>query len=257
MPCILQDYRQDKCAGCDGLCQHRIIVEGLTGSGGLVESAGIPKKYAGTTVQSTEVRKDKPELYSFVDKYVESLKEYVQGKREENDIPKSLYLYSNAAGTGKTTTAIAILNAYISIRYLTSLTKGNQPEHKTAYFLDVNELQTLYNEFNRPRVPEHIAEVASEEYYRRMRKAQESELVVMDDIGVRSPTEGFVGDLHTIINYRMKEDGITIYTSNIPMSDMRTMFTERFYDRVRDNTIELTFTGESFRGVKRGKGGDS
>lgn len=250
MPCILQDFRADRCSTCSGLCQHRIVVEGMTGSGGLVESTNIPAKYAGTTLMTSEVRKDKKDLYAFIDKYAESLKSYLRGESEE--VPKSLYFYSNSPGTGKTTTAIALLNAYISLGYLINVSKGEQPDHKSAYFLDVNEMQTLYNEFNRPRVPEHIAVVASEEYYKRMRKAQESDLVVMDDIGVRSPTEGFVGDLHTIINYRMKEDGITIYTSNIPMNDMRTMFTERFYDRVRANTIEVKFSGDSYRGIKRG-----
>lgn len=247
MTCILQDYRSDRCKGCDGLCQHKLIVQGLTGDSGLAEEAGIPSRYKGVTVLTSDVRKDKPKLYGFVERYVDTLKAYIKG----GDKPRSLYLFSKTPGTGKTTTAVAILNAYISLNYLLKLKEGDQPEGDEAYFLDVNELQTLYNKFNRPRVPEHIAEEASNEYYRRLEKAQEATFAVLDDIGVRSSTDGFTGDLHTVINHRMANEMVTVYTSNLEMQEMAMIFSERFYDRIREGTVPVPFSGNSFRGIKQ------
>lgn len=247
MTCILQDYRSDRCEGCDGLCQHKLVVQGLTGESGLVEEAGIPSRFKGVTVKTSEVRQDKPNLYEFVERYMDTVKEYLKGGNK----PRSLYLYSKSPGTGKTTTAVAILNAYISLNYLLKIRNGEQPEGDEAYFLDVNELQTLYNKFNRPRVPEHIAEEASNEYYKRLEKAQEAPFAVLDDIGVRSSTDGFTGDLHTVINHRMANDMITIYTSNLEMEEMAMIFSERFYDRIREGTVTVPFSGGSFRGIKQ------
>jgi DNA replication protein DnaC len=120
-----------------------------------------------------------------------------------------------------------------------------------VFFLEVAEFQNLYNAFNRNKVPEEIAEPAAEKYYRWMRYAQETSLVVLDDIGTRSSTEGFRGDLHSIVNARVTNQLPTIYTSNILISDLETVFGEkRLADRVRDMTVILEFTGSSKRGKR-------
>lgn len=245
MVCILQDYRSDRCAGCSGMCQHRIVVEGLTGKGGLVEKASIPINYRGVTLDTSKVRADKPELYGFIDKYLEQVKRFIGG----GSLPRSLYFYSSQPGTGKTTTAVALLNGIISLYYLYNAREGIHSNGEEAFFLDVNELQTLYNTFNRPRVPDHIAEPASFEYYTRLEKAKRATIAVFDDIGVRSSTEGFMGDLHTVINHRVVNSMPTIYTSNLEMEEMVDVFTPRLYDRIRDNAIPVFFEGKSHRGL--------
>jgi len=40
----------------------------------------------------------------------------------------------------------------------------------------------------------------------------------------------------------------TVYTSNLPMSDMANVFDARLYDRIRDQCAEIHFAGESRRG---------
>src|SRR5699024_6111487 len=161
---------------------------------------------------------------------------------------KSLYLWSESPGTGKTTTAAALISEWIAADYLSALKKGEQPRQHSAYFLDVNLLQTMYNEFNRPRVPNHIAEPAAAKYYRAISKAKEAPFSVLDDIGVRDASEGFRGDLHSIINSRVSNSVPTVYTSNLSITEMADVFDNRLYDRIRDQCASIYFSGSSKRG---------
>lgn len=166
---------------------------------------------------------------------------------------KSLYLWSESPGTGKTYTASALLNHFLVSHYVGSLKRGETPLQRPAYFFDVTDFMTDYNTFNRPRVPDDIAEPASRRYYTSMEHAKNTLFVVMDDIGVRSNvSDAFRGDLHSIINHRTVEGLPTIYTSNISMDDLPDIFKERrLYDRMRDQCLEIEFNGLSHRG-KRG-----
>ncbi|WP_449600347.1 hypothetical protein [Paenibacillus sp. Marseille-Q9583] len=100
-------------------------------------------------------------------------------------------------------------------------------------------------------MPDDIAEPASREYYRRLQAAKLTPFVVIDDIGVRDATEGFRGDLHSVINYRVTNAMPTVYTSNVLMDDLATVFDKRLADRIRDMCIEIRFIGESKRGLRK------
>lgn len=161
---------------------------------------------------------------------------------------KSVYLWGDNPGTGKTSTACALINAYIAANYIGSLKRGIQPLQNPAYFLDVNAFQELYTGFTRPNIPQDVAERNSRPYYTQMAKAKLSPFVVLDDIGVRDATDGFRGDLHTIINYRCANGLPTVYTSNLPIKEMAQVFDDRLYDRIRDQCGVIHFKGESHRG---------
>jgi DNA replication protein DnaC len=163
---------------------------------------------------------------------------------------KSLYLYSATPGTGKTTTAAALINEWLAVHYIGSLRRGIAPTERPAYFLDINAWQTDYNAFNRPRVPEEIAAPAAARYYAAQRIALSVPFLVADDIGVRDATESFRADLHTVINARVAAELPTVYTSNIKLAELNTLFDRRLADRVRDMCVELTFVGESKRGMR-------
>lgn len=117
-----------------------------------------------------------------------------------------------------------------------------------AYFLDVNAWQELYTGFTRPKIPEATAEKNSRIYYRQMELAKRAPFTVFDDLGVREATDGFRQDLHSVINYRVTSGLPSVYTSNLPLAEMATVFDSRLYDRIRDNCGEIHFIGESFRG---------
>ena len=232
---------------CNAHCPHYIALMGPNGTGGRVATAGVPKDYRLVTASNSPARAEQAAVYRAVDEYIKTFERQFE---PDGQRIKSLYLFSESPGTGKTTTASALLNEWLIAHYVGSLRLGLQPLQQPAYFLDCNEWQTLYNEFNRSNVPRDIAEPASREYYKREQQARKAPFAVLDDIGVRQATEGFRGDLHALINYRCVNGLPTIYTSNLPIEDMAQVFDERLYDRMRDMCLSLSFSGTSRRGKR-------
>ncbi len=237
--CILDDKRKGGCAICPTHCAHRIAMGGLNGEGGRIGSAGLPKEYRNLTLANSPARASQPKIYESLERYAATF---------GGDDVKSVYLWSESPGTGKTTTASALLNEYIARTYIEALRKGEQPAQVLAYFLDVNAWQRLYTGFTRGGIPKEVAEKNSAIYYRQMTAVERAPFAVMDDIGVRSDTEGFRGDLHAVINYRVTNGLPTAYTSNLPIAEMAKVFDARLYDRIRDQCGVIHFAGTSKRG---------
>ncbi|MGC4375748.1 DNA replication protein [Fictibacillus sp. Mic-4] len=245
---------------CTRLCPHYNAVMGSTGRGGRAGNANLPADYALLTLKTSPVRTNQTKVYERLSKYVSTFTRQFEASDARI---KSVYLWSESPGTGKTTTAACLLNEFLAQYYVGSLKRGETPISRPCYFLDVNEWQTLYNEFNRPRVPEEIAEKASVKYYRSMEYAKYAKYTVLDDVGVREASDGFRGDLHSVINYRVTNGLPTCYTSNLPIKyegekdtydpyDLYDIFGEkRLVDRIRDQCIPLYFEGESKRGIRR------
>lgn len=237
--CILADKRKDGCAECNPRCQHRIALVGLNGDGGRVAAANLPKEYRHITLANSPARTEQAKVYTALERYADLF----TGGTE-----KSAYLWSESPGTGKTTSAAALAIEWITRQYIGALRKGEQPAQLLAYFLDVNAFQRLYTGFTRGGIPKEVAEKNSAIYYQQMAAAERAPFAVFDDIGVRSDTEGFRGDLHAVINYRVTNGLPSVYTSNLPIKEMATVFDARLYDRIRDNCGEIHFEGASKRG---------
>jgi len=244
--CLLAPYsRQADGEYMPTMTDACVAFHGLNGDGGRVGAANVPADYRYVTLDNSPARDSQQSVYKALDAYVRTFERQfeVDGERI-----KSLYLFSESPGTGKTTSAVAVLNAWLVTHFLGSLQRNRQPLQAPAYFLDVNSWQTDYNEFNRARVPDSIAEPAAKRYYSAMERAKQAPFAVLDDIGVRQATEGFRGDLHSVINYRVSNAMPTVYTSNLPIDDMARVFDSRLYDRMRDMCALLEFEGESKRG---------
>src|SRR5699024_1349036 len=146
------------------------------------------------------------------DAYISPFKRHING----GERAKSLYLWSESPGTGKTTTAFALANAWIAAEYLTNIKAGKKPPSTTSEaFLDVNEFQTQYNLATMTKDDEGIAKIGAE-----IKRTQEANFAVIDDIGVRGATEAFRSYVHAIINQRTVNGLPTVYTSNLPIEDM-------------------------------------
>ncbi|WP_028559823.1 ATP-binding protein [Paenibacillus pinihumi] len=236
---------------CSTLCGSYIAMHGHNGEGGRIGNGNLPAAYLLVTLDNSPARTEQSEIYGSLSVYVRTFTRQFGDETKPEPI-KSLYLYSRTPGTGKTTTAAALLSEWITVHYVGSLRRGQQPVERPAYFLDINGWQTDYNEFNRPRVPEHIAEPAAARYYAARQRAMTVPFAVLDDIGVREPTEGFRADLHSVINARVTAGLPTVYTSNVPLDELHTVFGERrLADRIRDLCMEFTFKGESHRGMRK------
>lgn len=244
--CLLAD--RCRLAGgkdCVNTCASWIALHGLGGDGGRAGAAGLPEDYRLVTLTNSPARAEQARAYKLLDQYAAT---FTRQFDAEGTRIKSLYLYSESPGTGKTTSAAALINAWLVEHYLGSLKRGLQPLQQPAYFLDVNAWQELYTGFTRPNIPQDIAEQNSRPYYRQLETAKRVPFVVLDDIGVRSASDGFRGDLHTIINYRCANGLPTVYTSNLPIEDMAQVFDARLYDRMRDMCLDIGFSGTSHRG---------
>jgi DNA replication protein DnaC len=228
---------------CNFQCPHFIATNSR------LRASGVPADYRLVTLANSPARASQPAVYKSVDAYVGTFERQFEAVTD-NRI-KSLYLYSASPGTGKTTTASAILNEYLTQHYIGSLQRSRQALQQPAYMLDVNAWQTLFNEFNRSNIPADIGEEASRQYYRQMQAAKTAPFAVLDDIGVRNATEAFRGDLHAVINARVTNGLPTVYTSNLPLAEMERVFDARLYDRMRDQCAELAFVGGSKRGMRK------
>lgn len=236
---------------CADSCIPFVSMHGKSGNTGRAGLANIPGEYRLVTLENSPARKDQVDNYKLLERYVDSFKRQFDRIETPKDRIKNIYLYSKETGTGKTTTACALLNEWIRRHYVLSVKNGRQPAQIPGYFLDVNEWQNLYNQFNRDGIPQEIKEEASAEYYRRMKLAKTAPFVVLDDVGVRSATEGFRGDLHSVINHRVVKQLVTVFTSNVKIAELMNVYDPRLYDRIRDLTLVMEFTGDSKRGKRQ------
>jgi DNA replication protein DnaC len=215
-------------------------MHGYSGTGGRVANANTPADYRLLTLANSPARESQAKVYATIEKYVATFERQFE---EGADRIKSLYLFSESPGTGKTTTAIAVLNEWMIAHYLGSL-KRNRPAAQTpAYFLDVNAFQTDYNLATMTNDEAGINSIKAV-----IKRAQTAPFAVIDDIGVRSASEAFRAYIHAIINYRTVNGMPTIFTSNLPIEEMAVVFDARLYDRMRDMCAVLHFDGTSKRG---------
>lgn len=233
------DYRTDSCAKCDGLCPHYTSFHGHDGKGGRTASAQIPQEYRKVTLKTSPARETQAKVYAMLDKYAETFKRHLSG----GERTKSLYLWSESPGTGKTTTAVALLNAWLAVEYLIALKNGDKPPQSSAYFLDLTELQTDYNMATMIRNEDELKRIVQ-----CLDRTKQASFAVIDDIGTRSSTEAFTAYVHNVINHRTVNGLPTIYTSNLPITEMADVFDARIYDRMRDQCAIFHFDGESKRG---------
>ena len=76
-----------------------------------LNNSEVPEDYQDVYVDSSVARKGNETIYKQIESYIQTF--------TKDDVRiKNIYLYSNSPGTGKTTTASAILNEFIRRRFL-------------------------------------------------------------------------------------------------------------------------------------------
>lgn len=241
--CILDSRKKNGCVTCDAqFCSHRISMHGINGTGGRVGAAGAPSDYKYLTLPNSPARDGMESLYNVLGAYVKTFDRFYE---EDGKRIKSWYFYSKSPGTGKTTTAVALMNEFIMTNYLGALSRGLAPGLAPAMYLDMGELQNAYNLATMTSNEEELEEVKAT-----LKRASSVPFLVMDDVGLRSATESFRTLLHGVINRRATNGLPTIYTSNVPLEDFIRIYDARVYDRARDMCQEVEFKGTSKRGKR-------
>jgi DNA replication protein DnaC len=225
---------------CNRQCSAFIAMHGYSAKGGRVANANTPADYRLLTLATSPARESQAKVYATIEKYAATFERQFE---DGADRIKSLYLFSESPGTGKTTTAIAVLNEWMIAHYLGSLKRRKQAHQTPAVFLDVNSFQTDYNLATMTNDDEAMAKIKAT-----IQRTQSAPFAVLDDIGLRSASEAFRSYVHAIVNYRTANALPTIFTSNLPLEEMAVVFDSRLYDRMRDMCLPVFFDGTSKRG---------
>lgn len=235
---------------CDYTCFACTFMHGLDGNGGLWATTGVPKKYRGSRIENLPIKEDNPKAFTLLEKYVGDILRYVQEKNV------GLFLYSLPSpsnpfgtGTGKTTSATAVLNHYVIERSKAYLTGKQEITENPAIFVKATELQNSFNAQFRGTL--EMKDKASTRYYRLKQALKQTELVVIDDIATRGSriSEAFEDELYEIIDYRASQvdNGATIFTSNVNMDELENNLGQRIASRIAGMVIKVGYQGSDKR----------
>lgn len=230
---------------CNSLCFPYCKLHGQSGDGGVWSMAGIPKAYAHCTLGNIPFSADNPQAARAMRIYCADILQNVQ---------EGLGFYLCAipnrqnprgTGTGKTTAACTILNEFLAARVIQHFRQVREIDEVPGLFVGVAKFQNLFN--SQFRGPADMKNEASRRYYTFKARMIKTELLVLDDIGIRDATPAFLGEFFEIIDSRIADGRATIYTSNVPISTVAEKLDERIASRIEGSTETVAFEGEDKR----------
>lgn len=231
---------------CNKYCYPFIMLHGQDGESGFWRTTGVPTKYRKCLVGNLPIKEANPKPYEIAVKYMANIGSYVDEKGV------GLFLFSVPSkenpfgtGTGKTTTAITILNEYVLYAVKKHLKKEKELKTNPAIFVKASEFQNKYN--SQFRGSFELQQEASNMFYKFKERMKKTPLLVIDDIAVRDATEPFKNEVFEIIDYRATEGLATIITSNYPLEKVAEFLGERIASRIEGMCFKIGFTGTDFR----------
>lgn len=197
--------------------------------------ASIPKEFEGQTVDnfqtdcySTAEGRELAEMAKTIAKrYVELFDEI----QETN--AKGLYFHSGVKGSGKTRLAVSIANDLISL-------KGIPAKFSTTIQI-LDQIKNTWGE--RARGRDEINQARTEESL--IRDIVSVPVLIVDDIGVEQPKDWINERFYNILNGRMIEKRITIFTSNYRIEELQ--LDDRIVSRIDKMALPIEFPAESVR----------
>lgn len=175
---------EDKCGQyCDGY----LLLKAL------YSQANMPKRYQYDKVLSASGGDKSKFMF---------LKEYMENILDNVEEGTGLYIHSTNTGNGKTSWACKIMNYFFrKIVFNASL------ECEGLYLNVPTFLEDMRRAYNEP----------NEEFDKQLRDAKKCKILILDDIGSEKPTDWVQERLYTLINERVNNELVTIYTSNLPL----------------------------------------
>lgn len=192
---------------------------------GKLEFASIPQEFASQTIENFDTEIYSTEQNRSIALMAKTIsKRYVEQFEEIRESGKGLYFYSSVKGSGKTRLATSIANDLIrqkmvSAKFATTIQILDKIK-ATWGKSDQGEQNLIYDIISVP-------------------------VLIIDDIGVE-PAKDWVNErFYSILNGRMIEKKITIFTSNCRMEELN--LDERIVNRIMKMTLPIEFPNESVR----------
>lgn len=208
--------RQCRC----GLLERQAIKEKLS-------FATIPKEFEGHTVSNFETGCYKTaqnrELAQMA-KVIAS--RYVEQFDEIRNTGKGLYFYSKTKGSGKTRLAVSIANDLIQKKTIAA-----------KFATTIQILDQIKATWGGERMNENEQKLIQE--------IVSVPVLVIDDIGTEAVKPWINERFYSILNGRMIEKRVTIFTSNCRMEELN--FDDRIINRIIKMALPVQFPDESIR----------
>lgn len=199
-----------------------------------LDLSNVPKAYRNANVSNMEREGMNKELKSVVDIYSKDI-------LHEIDEGTNFLFYGSSPGTGKTYTAMVLLNQFI---YKACLTSRFDFENPLGIFLTHADLMDdLRYRRNLDEVQEMLV------------KASTVPLLILDDIGSGTSSPFVRDQTYLIVNGRVNNGLSTIYTSNLPLSVLQNpeSLGARTVSRIMGNCVGVEVVGvDKRRGTARG-----
>lgn len=198
-----------------------------------LQFASIPKEFLGYTVESFDLSlyqsaeaREKAEMAKVL------CTNYVNDFLNIRESGKGLYMYSHVKGSGKTRMAASIANDIVT-KYRISAKFAT-----TIQILD--EIKRTWSDTGEEKSPE---QKLTEQRF--LQEIIEVPVLVLDDIGVEKMSPWVNEKFYNILNGRMIQKQITIFTSNCVIEQL--MFDERIINRILKMALPVPFPDESVR----------
>jgi len=230
---------------CDGSCYPSVLAYGLSGNGGFMKTSNIPKKYRNNFLEDLPIKQDNPKAYAVANAYIKNVLDFV-----ERGVGLFFYSVPNAenklgTGTGKTQTASTIANEYIKARIIQHTKGEKQIDKQPALLIRVAEFQNTYNKQFRGGFEEQ--EQATNKFNKMMKRMEQAELLILDDISLRSSTEAMTNLLYEILDERYINEKPVIFTSNFPIQKIGEILNPQVQSRIEGMTEPVAFNGKDHR----------
>lgn len=230
---------------CNALCYPYLKMHGESGRGGILGLADVPSDYSRQLASSLPFKTENPEAFAVVSAYCKNITENV-----EKGI--GFYFYSipnkdnpKGTGTGKTTAIAAIINEYVAARVVLQMKQLQPIDNRPALFVRASKFQNVFN--SQFRGTSDMQQEASRKYYSLKESMISADLLAFDDIGVREATPAFLSEMFEIIDERSSERRATLFSSNVPLSDLHKLLDERIASRIDGMTAQISFIGKDNR----------
>lgn len=87
-----------------------------------------------------------------------------------------------------------------------------------------------------------------------VRRFEECDLLIIDDLGTEMVTAFLLSSLYSLINVRLVKNLHTVINSNLTMDEIRKRYTPQIVSRIEGEYTTLYFLGEDIRLLKRNRG---